>query len=142
MGKKKRPKKLPLLVLYADKESWYLEKDSQPLAIFLEGDMVGVYVKDLGKMPYAKGRNACMEMEVENLFWRLPNINELRLLSQKLKAFNETAKLLNVEPIGKGFYWSVTKESLYVRRTLCVSSKKEKSQDEYKGAHVRPFLVM
>lgn len=134
--------KLPLMVLYDSGESWYVEKDAKPIAIFLALDEIAVYVRNFDKTDYESAKLLCGEMEDENLFWCLPTQQQLQVLLDKIDDFNKVAELIGVEPIKKAKYWSRKSCRNGVRIGVNFGLEKEVEISECEYAFVRPFLRM
>lgn len=132
--------KLPLMVLYNTGESWFLEKNATPIAIFLGYEEEAVYVKNIHKTNYFAARELCDQMDVENLFWCIPNEKQLQKLLDCLEDFNKTAKLLGVEPMKNGNYWSRRKLFNGIRLGVNFALQKETALAEDEFAFTRPFL--
>ena len=134
--------KLPLMVLYNTGESWLLEKDATPIAIFLGYEEDAVYVKNISKTDYVTAREICDQMEIENLFWRIPDEKQLQKLLNRMEDFNKTAELLGVELLKNSKYWSCKKLQSGIRLGVNFALQKEVFLSEEDVAFTRPFLRM
>ncbi len=132
--------KLPLMVLYDTGESWYVKKDSEPIAIFIDSDIEAVYVKDIEKTDYDNAVEICNKMEDANLFWCVPTDKQLQKLLNVFDEFNKTAELIGTEPLKTGKYWSKRKIYNGVRLGVNFGLEKEVAICECEYAYTRPFL--
>ena len=135
--------RLPFLVLYENKESWYYEVGQKPVAIFLKPDEIALYVHDLPKMRYANARDACFAMTEQNMYYQLPTIEELRLLLEHRANLDRMLYLLGADPIKPAKYWSRSKaEEVNCRKAVCFLPKGELVLNESQYAFARPFLFL
>lgn len=135
--------RLPFLVLYEDRESWYYEFGKKPIAVFLKPDEVAIYVHDLPKMRYANARDACFAMTEQNLYYQLPTIEELRLLLENHADVDRVLHLLNADPLKPAKYWSRSKAEMEnCRQAVNFLPKGELILYETQYAFARPFLFL
>ncbi len=127
------------MVLYENGESRYLE-NSQPVAIFLKGDEVAVYVKDLPKLRWREASKMCYELDIGNLYWVIPNSKQLQILLDYREEVDQTLTMLNLPPLHKNKYWGRTKVDFDIRQGLDFSSGREIYIEESQHAYTRPFL--
>lgn len=142
--KKLSPKdRLPLMVMYEQTESWYYEVDQKPIAIYLEPEKTALYIRSLPSMRYYDAKEACMKMTDQNFFYRLPRIEELRLLMELKPDFDRVANLIGAERIKPSKYWSSTKdiEKNYFM-AMSFFPKMELSLHVKQYAYVLPVIVM
>lgn len=132
--------RLPLMVLYDTGESWYVQENAEPIAIFIETDKEAVYVKDLEKTDYIKARQMCDEMDVANLFWSIPKDKQIQKLLNVIDDFNKTAEMIGAEPLKNAKYWTAKKIFNGVRLGVNFALEKEVAISECEYAYTRPFL--
>lgn len=132
--------KLPLMVLYDTGESWFLQENATPIAIFLGYEEEAVYVKNVPKTNYYTAKEICDEMDLENLFWCIPTEKQLQKLLDNLNDFNKTAEILGVDVINNGKYWSRRKLFNGIRVGVNFALQKEVAIPEDEFAFTRPFL--
>ncbi|MBE6450759.1 MAG: hypothetical protein E7016_02210 [Alphaproteobacteria bacterium] len=132
--------KLPLMVLYDTGESWYVQENAEPIAIFIESDNEAVYVKDIEKTDYIKARQMCDEMDVANLFWSIPKDKQIQKLLNVVDEFNKTAEMIGAEPLKNAKYWTTKKIFNGVRLGVNFALEKEVAISECEYAYTRPFL--
>ncbi|MBQ8870424.1 MAG: hypothetical protein IJ019_03510 [Alphaproteobacteria bacterium] len=132
--------KLPLMVLYDTGESWYIQENAKPIAIFIESDKEAVYVKNLEKTDYITAREMCDEMDVANLFWSIPKDKQMQKLLNVVEDFNKTAEMIGVEPLKNAKYWTAKKIFNGVRLGVNFGLEKGVAISECEYAYTRPFL--
>ncbi len=137
--KKKKEERLPLLVMYANKESWYVE-DDEPIAIYLKPDEVAVYLYDLPRCSWSYGKNECYNLTAGKLFWRPPTFEELQLWNSLRGAFDKTAHRIGADGIKPGRYWSSTIVRDKFHRCYNFKGKEVLLDPINTYAHMRPFL--
>lgn len=133
--------RLPLLVLYETKESWYVE-DEKPIAIFLEPDEIAVYAYNFEKMQHGLAKQLCEDMTIGNYFWRLPNTRQLQALLDNREKLEETAKLINAHGLHNSRYWGRQKIGEDTFLGVHFGLEREIELDNYQFAYVRPFMLL
>lgn len=127
------------MVLYKDMESWYVE-NSEPVAIYLKPDEVAVYPYNVPKMCYADARHYCKQMDLENLYWEIPNTEQLQLLLNLREAFDRTAELIKAEKLLLSLYWGRMRINQDYRLGVNFAWEKEAALAPEQYAYTRPFL--